>query len=211
MRGLELFVRSGLYARMKAPFPYTGHDTKAIEAMNGIEPEHSTNRWALLLLACGISAQEAEELLRSWTFSNKQREAIVKLLALHESYRQEQEVEATESARHRWIKLILVHGAEAAQGWLQLQRALNQTGAASASLSVVEQLDGWLRELRIRSLKDLAITGNELLETLDKRGGPWLGALLGQLLEKTAAGLINNDKESLIEEAKRVVIHNEGL
>ena len=41
------------------------------------------------------------------------REAIVKLLALHESYRQEQEVEATESARHRWIKLILVHGAEA--------------------------------------------------------------------------------------------------
>ena len=38
-------VCPGLYARMKAPFPYTGHDTKAIEAMNGIEPEHSTNRW----------------------------------------------------------------------------------------------------------------------------------------------------------------------
>lgn len=211
LRGLELFVRSGLYARMKAPFPYTGHDTKAIEAMNGIEPEHSTIRWALLLLACGISVQEAEELLRSWTFSNKQREAIVKVLALQESYRQKQEVEATESARHRWIKLVLVHGAEAAQGWLQLQKALNQTGAASASLSVIGQLDGWLRELRIRSLKDLAITGNELLETLDKRGGPWLGELLGQLLEKAAAGLINNDKESLIEEAKRVVIHNEGL
>ncbi|RAR45156.1 CCA tRNA nucleotidyltransferase [Paenibacillus sp. MDMC362] len=211
LRGLELFVRSGLYARMKAPFPYTGHDTKAIEAMNGIKPEHSTIRWTLLLLACGISAQEAEELLRSWTFSNKQREAIVKLLALHESYRQKKEGEATESARHRWVKLVLAHGAEAAQGWLQLQKALNHTGAASASLSVIEQLDGWLRELRIRSLKDLAITGNELLESLDKRGGPWLGALLGQLLEKTAAGLINNDKESLIEEAKRVVIQNEGL
>ncbi|MGG3509913.1 CCA tRNA nucleotidyltransferase [Paenibacillus lautus] len=211
LRGLEMFVRSGLYARMKAPFPYTGHDTQAIEAMNRIEPEQSTIRWTLLLLACGISAQAAEGLLRSWTFSNKQREAIVKLLALHESYLQEKEEEDTKSARLQWIKLVLFHGAEAAQGWLHLQTALNQTGAASASISVIEQLDGWLRELRIRSLKDLAITGNELLEALDKRGGPWLGELLGQLLQKSAAGLINNDKESLIEEAKRVVIHNEGL
>ncbi|GIO97497.1 CCA-adding enzyme [Paenibacillus lautus] len=210
LRGLEMFVRSGLYTRMKAPFPYTGLDTQAIEAMNRIEPEQSTIRWTLLLLACGISAQAAEGLLRSWTFSNKQREAIVKLLALHESYLQGQE-EDTKSARLQWIKLVLFHGAEAAQSWLHLQTALNQTGAASASLSVIEQLEGWLRELRIRSLKDLAITGNELLEALDKRGGPWLGELLGQLLEKAAAGLINNDKESLIEEAKRVVIHNEGL
>ncbi|WP_098743045.1 CCA tRNA nucleotidyltransferase [Paenibacillus sp. EZ-K15] len=210
LRGLEMFVRSGLYTRMKAPFPYTGHDTQAIEAMNRIEPEQSTIRWTLLLLACGISAQAAEGLLRSWTFSNKQREAIVKLLALHESYLQGQE-EDTKSARLQWIKLVLFHGAEAAQSWLHLQTALNRTGAASASLSVIEQLEGWLRELRIRSLKDLAITGNELLEALDKRGGPWLGELLGQLLEKAAAGLINNDKESLIEEAKRVVIHNEGL
>ena len=210
LRGVEMFVRSGLYTRMKAPFPYTGHDTQAIEAMNRIEPEQSTIRWTLLLLACGISAQAAEGLLRSWTFSNKQREAIVKLLALHESYLQEQE-EDTKSARLQWIKLVLFHGAEAAQSWLHLQTALNQTEAASASLNVIEQLDGWLRDLRIRSLKDLAITGNELLEALDKRGGPWLGELLGQLLEKAAAGLINNDKESLIEEAKRVVIHNEGL
>ncbi|WP_456289890.1 CCA tRNA nucleotidyltransferase [Paenibacillus sp. AK002] len=210
LRGLEMFVRSGLHSRMKAPFPYTTHDRKTIEAMERIEPDHATIRWSLLLLACGITAQEAEELLRSWTFSNKQRESIVKLLSLHESYLQQPNAGDAESSRLKWIGLVLAHGVETAQGWLEMQTALHHTGASSAPLTFIRQLDVWLQDLRIRSLKDLAITGSELLETLGRRGGPWLGELLGLLLGKAAAGLINNDKESLIEEAKRVVIHNEG-
>lgn len=214
LRGLEMFLRSGLYSRMKAPFPYTGHDVPIMEAIHRTAPEHSSIRWSLLLLACGISAQEAERLLRSWTFSNKQREAIVKLLALHESYAQVNEEKEKEkekqSGRLTWIKLVLAHGAEAAHSWLQMQTAMEWTGAATVSPAVMEQLEGWLQELQIRNLKDLNITGSELLLALDKRGGAWLGELLGELLEKAAAGLINNDKESLINEAKRVVINNEG-
>lgn len=210
LHGLEMFVRSGLHSRMKAPFPYTAHDRKTIEAMERIEPDRATIRWSLLLLACGITAQEAEELLRSWTFSNKQRESIVKLLSLHESYLQEPNEGDDESSRLKWISLVLAYGVEASQGWLEMQTALHYTGASSAPLTFIRQLDAWLQDLKIRSLKDLAITGSELLEALGRRGGPWLGELLGLLLGKAAAGLINNDKESLIEEAKRVVIHNEG-
>lgn len=211
LRGLEMFVRSGLLSRMKSPFPYTGHDTPTVEAISRVDAEHSSIRWSLLLLACGISAHEAERLLRSWTFSNKQREAIVKLLALHESYAKGHGNIEKQSSRLTWIKLILAHGAEAAQSWLHMQAAMVPTGAATASPPMIEQLDGWLQELQIRSLKDLDITGSELLQALDKRGGAWLGELLGELLEKAAAGIINNDKESLIDEAKRVVINNEGL
>ncbi len=210
LRGLEMFLRSGLYSRMKAPFPYTGHDVPIMEAIHRTAPEYSSIRWSLLLLACGISAQEAERLLRSWTFSNKQREAIVKLLALHESYAQVNEEKEKQSGRLTWIKLVLAHGAEAAHSWLQMQTAMEWTGAATVSPAVMEQLEVWLQELQIRNLKDLNITGSELLLALDKRGGAWLGELLGELLEKAAAGLINNDKESLINEAKRVVINNEG-
>ncbi|OMF73143.1 CCA tRNA nucleotidyltransferase [Paenibacillus glucanolyticus] len=212
LRGLEMFLRSGLYSRMKAPFPYTGHDVPTMEAIHRTDPEHSSIRWSLLLLACGISAQEAERLLRSWTFSNKQREAIVKLLALHETYAQvnEEKEKEKQSGRLTWIKLVLAHGAEAAHSWLQMQTAMVWTGAATVSPAVMEQLEGWLQELQIRNLKDLNITGSELLLALDKRGGAWLGELLGELLEKAAAGLINNDKKSLINEAKRVVINNEG-
>ncbi|KOP63807.1 tRNA nucleotidyltransferase [Bacillus sp. FJAT-18019] len=210
LRGLEMFVRSGLHARMKVPFPYTGHDKDTIAAIDRIEPEQSWIRWSLLLLSCGISAQEAERLLRSWTFSNRQREAIVKLLKLHESYMQ---LPGDREAHSRidWIRLVLAQGAEAAHSWLRMQKALKETGSASISWDRIKQLERWQQDLLIRSLKDLAITGSELLEALGKSGGPWLGELLGQLLEKAAAGDINNDKESLIDEAKRVVIHNEGF
>lgn len=209
LRGFEMFVRSGLHARMKVPFPYTGHDPKTIEAINRILPEQPWIRWSLLFLACCISAQDAERLLRSWTFSNRQRGDIVKLLKLHESYTHISE-NRDGISRLEWIRLILAHGAEAAESWLYMQQALNETGAQAVSLDQIQQLEHWQGELRIRSLKDLAITGSELLEALDKPGGPWLGDLLGQLLEKAAAGMINNDKETLIDEAKRVVIHNEG-
>lgn len=210
LRGLEMFVRSGLHARMKVPFPYTGHDKDTIAAIDKIEPEQSWIRWSLLFLACGITAQEAERLLRSWTFSNRQREAIVKLLKLHESY-MHLPGDREAHSKIEWIRLVLALGAEAAQSWLHMQKVLKETGAGSISWDRIQQLEHWQRELQIRSLKDLAITGSELLEALDKPRGPWLGELLGQLLEKTAAGNINNDKESLIDEAKRVVIHNEGI
>lgn len=210
LRGLEMFVRSGLHARMKVPFPYTGHDKDMIAAIDRIEPEQSWIRWSLLLLACGITAEEAERLLRLWTFSNRQREAIVKLLKLHESYMQLPGDREAHS-RMEWIRIVLALGAEAAHSWLRMQKALQETGAAFISWDRIQQLERWQAELLIQSLKDLAITGSELLEALDKRGGPWLGELLGQLLEKAAAGDLNNDKESLIDEAKRVVIHNEGI
>lgn len=56
----------------------------------------------------------------------------------------------------------------------------------------------------LRSLAELAVTGNELAELLQKRPGPWLGVLLNKLLLAAAAGGIANDKQLLLQEAQRM-------
>lgn len=210
LRGLSMFVRSGLYSRMKAPFPYTGHDDSMLSAIPLIDPEHAYIRWSLLLLACDIRSQAADELLRGWTFSNKQRQEIVSLMSIQEEWLKITGADKDGMDKLPWVRLVLTHGKASAGGWLRMQQALHHSGAAATAETANRQLAEWLEEMQIQSLKDLAVTGNELVQALGKRGGPWLGELLGQLLLLAAAGQINNDKESLIDEAKRVVMNHEG-
>lgn len=206
-RGLELFVRSGLYKDMKVPFPYHGHDEAWILAIDRAGRDQTPVRWALLMLGCGLMAAEADPLLRAWTFSNKDREAIISIMQFHESWVRLRE-QGLDKNRLAWIKLALQFGTDTSKRWLTMQQALEAAGAKDASDP--RPLNGWLQEMAIRSLKELNVSGNELLSALEKRGGPWLGELLNQLLLKTAAGIIDNDKTALIDEARRVVIHEEG-
>ncbi|MNE29693.1 CCA-adding enzyme [compost metagenome] len=55
----------------------------------------------------------------------------------------------------------------------------------------------------LSSLAELAVTGKELSAVLDKRPGPWLGELLQRLLHAVAAGDLLNDKQLLLQEAKK--------
>ncbi|BCG59888.1 CCA tRNA nucleotidyltransferase [Paenibacillus sp. URB8-2] len=73
LSGLGMLARSGLLARGKAPFPWTGERLAAAAAgLSGIgELESALLRWALLLHALGTSAGEAERLLRAWTFPGR--------------------------------------------------------------------------------------------------------------------------------------------
>ena len=57
-------------------------------------------------------------------------------------------------------------------------------------------------ELPIKSIRELAVTGNDVMTGLDKKPGPWLGKLLKELELKVVLGNIDNNKESLLEIAK---------
>ncbi|WP_106767938.1 CCA tRNA nucleotidyltransferase [Paenibacillus faecalis] len=214
LRGLELLKRSGLYALMKVPFPYKQHNSKIIAAISIVQSSCLDLRWVLLFIGCGISSVQLDHLLRDWTFSNKRRESIVGLIKLQERWDHDSTGEP-DSDRQLWINLVLEHGPEIANQWLSMQEALQTAEQQmiesteqekSITKSVhVQHARTWLDEMQVKSLKDLKVTGNELLQALNRKGGPWLGEVLRHLLVRTAAGVLLNNKDHLIEEARQVM------
>lgn len=66
----------------------------------------------------------------------------------------------------------------------------------------------WLSEMPCKELKELALTGSELMKHLKRPGGPWLGEMLSKLLELAALGKIDNKPDALISAAKTMTITN---
>ncbi|OME70650.1 hypothetical protein BSK65_12085 [Paenibacillus odorifer] len=223
-RGLAMLARCELLARGKAPFPWTGTDLAAAAALTaGIgELESAHLRWALLLHALKQSAQEADELLRAWTFSGTTRTSVVQVLRVREAWTAALEAVppgepgGTDLLRRRWIAAVLTFGVEAAEGWLSLLAimpaaalpAANQPADAEVSPAVTTApAREWIAQMPLKSLSELAVTGNELAEALEKRPGPWLGNMLSALLQATASGDLLNNKQELLLEAKRMDGH----
>lgn len=224
-RGLALIARSGLLPRGKAPFPWSGSDLAAAAArVAGIgELQSARLRWALLLHALKASASEADELLRAWTFPGATRTGVARVLRVREAWTAAlEEVPpgspgGTEALRRRWIAAVLALGAEAAVGWLTLLEAVPQAGSAagqdagSAGPGGSQPLGpspallrSWTAEMPVHTLAELAVTGGELAGDLQKPPGPWLGAMLQQLLQAVASGDLPNDKQLLLQEAQRM-------
>jgi tRNA nucleotidyltransferase (CCA-adding enzyme) len=60
----------------------------------------------------------------------------------------------------------------------------------------------WLDEMPCTELKQLAITGSDLVQSLDRPAGPWIGRMLQMLLDRTALNELQNDRETLLAAAK---------
>jgi len=57
--------------------------------------------------------------------------------------------------------------------------------------------------LPIKSKNELEVTGKEILTTLDKKPGPWLGELLSFLEKKVVLNEVNNNQIDLLDTAKK--------
>ncbi|MCL6602351.1 MAG: CCA tRNA nucleotidyltransferase [Paenibacillus sp.] len=221
-RGLGMLSRSGLLQRGRAPFPWTVSDLAAAAALSaGIgELESARLRWALLLHALGRSADEADKLLRAWTFPGATRISVAGVLRVREAWTAALgEVPAgdpagTDELRRRWIAAVLTYGQDAACGWLSLLRVLPSdspptplTHLAVKDFPVTGQV--WIAQMPVSSLQELEVGGKDLTEALDRRPGPWLGFMLNELLLAAASGDIPNDRQLLLAEAKRMGRHEQ--
>ncbi|WP_339287406.1 hypothetical protein [Paenibacillus sp. FSL E2-0201] len=134
----------------------------------------------------------------------------------------------TDLLRRRFLAAVLTFGVEAAEGWLSLLAILPAGGLPAANPPAVSEISpavtpaapelvngliylqaarDWISQMPLKSLSELAVTGNELAEALVKRPGPWLGNMLSALLQATASGDLLNNKQVLLFEAKRMDGH----
>lgn len=213
LRGLGMLARSGLLPRGKAPFPWTASDLAAAAALTGGigELESAHLRWALLLHALGASADEADTLLRAWTFPGATRTVVARVLRVREAWTAalaaapEGNPGAGEALRRHWIAAVLAQGSAAAEGWLALLESL----PAAAGSGFPATARHWMAQMPVFTLGGLAVNGGDLAGALNKRPGPWMGTLLQHLLQAAAAGDLPNTKEDLLQEVQRMSENHE--
>ncbi|WP_225999105.1 CCA tRNA nucleotidyltransferase [Paenibacillus sp. BJ-4] len=219
LRGLEMLSRSGLLACTKVPVPWEQCEG---DALSGLVQLPDELRWGLLLLSCRLTSEAADELLRAWTFSNAVRLRLVHLLEWEAELISCAVVIAGDSASHKddefhdealrrsWIRLLIKLGRDTASDWLELHKTLPPSFRGLSSwadkhvVRMAELANEWTKQAVVIRIKDLNITGNVLVQAMNRPGGPWLGQTMEQLLLAAACGDIPNETEALLQEAKRV-------
>ena len=147
----------------------------------------------------GVSARQAEEILRRLRAPNALREQVCALIGLHMT-----RLEEDERLLKRRISRL---GWDTVELLLQLQEAdMGSKGTGKAEeLDQFPRIRALLQKIREQetclSLKDLALNGRDMIALGLK--GKQIGAMLEKLLDGVLEGTLPNEREALLEAAKR--------
>lgn len=216
-KGLALLYRSQALEHVKAPVEASRFNHRMLTGLEQLSGEHTLLRWSCLLLAGGYDPIEADKLLRQWTFSNEQRARITGVLQVEQQVTDfVKQCEDMPALRAHWIVTVLTCGAQAANDWLQLQQVLPKrwrevSEQVYGSMTLIQtQAAAWIQSMPVHKLKELQMTGEQVLKLVDRKGGPWLGQLMKHLLKETAIGNIKNQRDALSAEVKRVTANEQA-
>lgn len=190
-KGLRLLIRTDLYSYC----PDLKTHQKGLEAYADLEGYVKTalNAWILLLFFLNKPLTEAEVFLRKWKKSKKEIQQIkVGLKALY--FRE----------KHLFDRQTLYHiGLETA---LSVEHLAELLGYGSNPAKVTEDY----QRIPITSRRNLAVTGNDLLQKTDILPGKWLGALLDEIERSVIEGELPNKKETILKWADERIKKMEG-
>ena len=151
------------------------------------------------------SRELADAVLRRLRSDNDTRERVLTLIEQHDAV-----VPATPSAVRRWLGKLGEKGffdllsVKRADNRAQNQALFSCEGELDALSALAERI---LAEDECFTLKSLAVGGRDLME-LGIQPGPAMGKLLGRLLEMVVEGKCPNEREALMEMAKKALSEN---
>jgi len=163
--------------------------------------EGLVKRWTLLFYAAACVPKQVREICQGLRMSNQETDEISRLTEmLHQLVPQwgvPHEVE--------WKPLLLQYGQPFCRQAAHLLSAIWEMNADSQ----LEKLDRLYAELPVKTMRELAITGKDLQTEIAKRPGPWIHHTLQHLLVKAALGGLPNERECLVDEARKEVARYE--
>ncbi|MCZ8520502.1 MULTISPECIES: CCA tRNA nucleotidyltransferase [Paenibacillus] len=216
-RALSLLAESGALRQTKTPLELAKLD----EVPGGSWPDlrelpSADERIVLLFLRLGLSSSELREDMKRMTFSNAQIEAAYKTAEAHQWLCERACADYTDNAaREAWLRASLRTGREALY---RLRRIYTLDGerlpgladgegganAAAYLRAWIHSGEAWLEAMPAGSLKDLEVSGQEVVQHLETKPGPWTGQVLNRLLEEAALGWLPNEKNRLLSAAKPI-------
>jgi tRNA nucleotidyltransferase (CCA-adding enzyme) len=158
-----------------------------------------------------IGAEMAEPMLARLRFSNEERARVTALIRHHLICYQD---DWTDAAVRRWIRRITPDLAPDLYD-LGVADALGKGKDASADIASIQRLRARVDEVIAKgtafSAKDLVIGGNDLMSALGLAPGRVLGEILAHLVEVVTDDPDRNDRDRLLDEARRFLAeHREG-
>ena len=141
-----------------------------------------------------VSAEQTQSILRRMKFDNKTIDAVSELVKYHDA-----QMDTTKKSVKRWLHKI---GQEQLERLLWVKEAdVKTTVYAQEKMHHIQQirdaLSVVLAENACFSLKDLAISGNDLI-SLGISEGKLVGTILQTILDLVIDGALSNQKEDLL-------------
>lgn len=196
--GVRLLARSGLLAHAKIRLTPEMLGAVRLEALDALRGKPEELRWAALLVGLGIAGEEAEQALKSWTFSGSFAKSVSALLRIDERMGEARQ-KGEQRAKLIFVRCVLDFGRVSVGNWISYRCSMADDRPAS-----LEQETLWLKEIPVESVRELALGGHDVVAHLDRKPGSWLGLLIRRLLEEVALGHVPNEREALLAEIVRI-------
>lgn len=187
VRAIDLLAAEGI-------LPFSDWRSKALK-LSQHPNKHWTNqcentalRWAALCFE--DSAEEAKQFLMLWRFPKKFIQEVAVCLEIAQL-----PLEGEREAK----RLLLRYGIEKVKQCRALSRAFYNPFTIDD-----ECLNHWDQQILLRDMKQLAVTGEDLLLDSRKPSGPWIGKTLQYLFEQVSLEGMPNDRELLLKEARKL-------
>ncbi|MEG0550750.1 MAG: CCA tRNA nucleotidyltransferase [Vagococcus sp.] len=142
---------------------------------------------AWLLLCYLLMIEDIPALLKQWKSSNKMIQSVK--VGVHQLRKRKTSDWSVDDLYQTGSEVISF-----------VEDARNILGKSHNKAIVLSRYE----ELPIKSIKDMHVNGKDIIPFLEEKPGPWLGDVLSELEEKVLHGIIVNNKEELLKEAKAI-------
>jgi tRNA nucleotidyltransferase (CCA-adding enzyme) len=180
---LQTILETNMYSFL----PGLREQRNALEVLQGFSSEHfkTTEMWSLLIYCLNLKEKEVEGFLKDWRLPLKEIREIQHILQFLNK-RLEQE----------WsIYDLYAAGRENIRSTEKLYLVIK-------GIKDAESIGNWITQfdiLPIKQLSDIDVTGNDLMDWFNKRGGPWLKETLLAIENKILEGQVVNHKQQIKE------------
>ncbi|MEC3849988.1 CCA tRNA nucleotidyltransferase [Bacillus velezensis] len=177
---IQTMVQTGLIQELPG---LSGYEQQMLEAsgfpFSSLDAREE--RWAALLLFLGLCPKSAEAFLKQWKLPGKVIKKAVQIISV---YPAQLEAEAMYRAGEALFSAVKIE-------MLKKHRTIDE--------QKLKEVQNLYEQLPIKSLRDLDISGADLMELRNRRAGKWVAEELRRIEEAVVAGKLPNRKHDIKE------------
>ncbi|MDZ5473234.1 CCA tRNA nucleotidyltransferase [Bacillus sp. 31A1R] len=181
LKAIELLIQTKLYQYLPG---LSGYEKGLLELVSFDIRELDLNEtWSIMIKVLGI--HNVERFLKKWRLPTKQIRTINKLTAKLE-VRNQREWSREDLYETEWPEVASVE---------KIFNVLNHR----PTFSNIHEVEKKYREIPIKNRGELKVTGTDLMEWYNLKGGPWINDSLGKIEQAILSGKVSNEKERIRE------------